>query len=331
MSDPVPIELTTPRYKRYGLEWWHVPVFLLIPVQVFLYAVVQSRPGLVGVLCWYLGSDPLLWTGFAIFWAMIGLIVSNYRRPFRTPWRIATFAGLAVLGLAPSVYRTYPSSYDGSPSTVDFRLPLKGPITVGWGGSTPDVNYHVSEPAQRWAYDLLVTREGMSYTGEGKSLNDYSIYDQPIFASADGEVVRVLDEDPDMPIGQLGGGTDAGGNQVVLKVAEGQFLFLCHMKPGSIRVKAGDRVRQGDELGRVGNSGNTSEPHLHIHLQDTDDLIVGEGIPLPFSSYRDQTRTIHQRQIPTGGFGFRGFTGQIVEDIGPPQAGVHGSEADAER
>lgn len=315
MSDPVPIELTTPRHRRYRLEWWHVPVFLLIPSQILLFAVVWSRPGRVGVLCWRLGSDPLLWTGFAIFWALIGLIVSNYRRPFRTRWRLAAFAGLAFLALAPLAY---PSSHDGTPSAVDFRLPLDGPITVGWGGATPDVNYHASEPSQRWAYDLLVTRDGNSSSGDGTKLTDYYIYDMPILAPADGVVIRAFDSDPDMPIGVLGGGTDAGGNQVVLKVAEREFFFLCHMKPGSIRVKQGDPVRRGDEIGRVGNSGNTSEPHLHIHLQDTIKLIDGEGIPLPFSDYRDvRTGKLHSREIPTGGIGLTGFTGQIVEHVEP--------------
>lgn len=329
MADPVPIELTVPRRKRYGLEWWHVPVFLLVPLQIFLFIVPRTRPGLVGVVCWYLGGDPILWTGFAIFWTLIGLIVCNYRRPFRTPWRIAAFSFLTFLAVAPFAYRTYPSSHDGRPSTVAFRLPLDGPIRVGWGGATPDVNYHVKAPSQRWAYDLLVTDGGKSHRGEGDALTDYYVYDRSILAPADGQVVRVFDRDPDMPIGQLGGGTDAGGNQVVIKVAEGQFLFLCHLKPGSIRVKAGERVARGDEIGRVGNSGNTSEPHLHIHLQDTAELIVGEGIPLEFSDYRDQTGARHDRGIPTGGFGLSGFRGQIVEHLGgtpePPDQGPPGA------
>jgi murein DD-endopeptidase MepM/ murein hydrolase activator NlpD len=73
------------------------------------------------------------------------------------------------------------------------------------------------------------------------------------------------------------------------------------MKPKSILVKKGDVVEQGQEIGRVGNSGNTSEPHLHIHLQDNTELSFGEGIPLYFSNYYKNNQLI-ERGMPQGGF-----------------------------
>src|SRR5262249_15220828 len=154
----------------------------------------------------------------------------------------------------------YPSSHDGRPSRVAFRLPVDGPVTVGWGGATPSVNYHVVAPDQRWAYDLLVTRGGSTHKGDGGLLTDYHAYGRPGLAPARGTVVEAFDGDPDMPPQTLGGGTTASGNHVAIQVAPGEFVWLCHLLPGSVRVKKGDRVEPGQPVGRVGNSGNTSEP-----------------------------------------------------------------------
>jgi hypothetical protein len=109
-----------------------------------------------------------------------------------------------------------------------------------------------------------------------------------------------------------------GGNQVVLEVAPNQFLFLCHLQPGSITVKKGDRVTKGQVVGRVGNSGNTSEPHLHIHLQHGSDPDFAEGIPLYFHDYRVGDLFV-ERGMPTGRATGDRWTGQVVEHAGQPQ------------
>jgi murein DD-endopeptidase MepM/ murein hydrolase activator NlpD len=83
-------------------------------------------------------------------------------------------------------------------------------------------------------------------------------------------------------------------------------------------VKAGDKVRPGQVIGRAGNSGNTSEPHVHVHLQDTDHLVAGEGIPMPFRGYRILPGIeVVESGIPTGGFGGEGFGGQVVKQVRP--------------
>ena len=195
-------------------------------------------------------------------------------------------------------------------SAVRFRLPLDGPVTVGWGGARPNVNHHVVAPDQRWAYDLAVTKAGMSFHGTGQSLRDFYSYGLPVLAPAEGIVYATSDGDPDMPIGALGGGKDARGNQVILNVAPAQFLFLCHLQPGSIAVKKGDHAVAGQTLGRVGNSGNTTEPHVHVHLQDGPLLHLAEGIPLYLDAYRVGDQFV-EHGIPTGG-----VRRQIVEHVG---------------
>lgn len=220
-----------------------------------------------------------------------------------------------ALAASPMAFRVYPSSYDDHPSSVQFRLPLDGPVTVAWGGATPDVNYHVMAPDQRWAYDLVVMKEGSTHRGEGKECEDFYCYGLPIVSPAGAMIHAVSDGDPDMPIGVLGGGTTPGGNHVVLKVTEDQYLFICHMQPGSITVKPGDLVNPGQVLGWVGNSGNTSEPHIHIHLQHGSLPTAAEGIPFYFYHYRCDEQILDYG-IPTGGFADGKWAGQMVEHVG---------------
>jgi hypothetical protein len=267
------------------------------------------------MVCWYIGGDPAIWWGLALVLLAYALIRSTRRRPFWDRRRAGGFAMIAVTALAPPTYRSYPSSHAGSPSRVRFRLPMDGPVAVGWGGDAPDVNYHVVAPDQRWAYDLLAAVDGSTHRGDGRRCADYYIYDRPVLAPADGTVRAAFDGDPDMPVGELGGGTDPGGNHVVLDVAPGEFLYLCHLKPGSLRVKEGDAVARGQEIARVGNSGNTSEPHLHVHLQDSPEPAFAEGIPLYFHGYRSGGRLV-DRGMPRGGFAGDEMAGEVVEHAG---------------
>jgi murein DD-endopeptidase MepM/ murein hydrolase activator NlpD len=247
----------------------------------------------------------------------VAALWSLFRRPFWNRWRLLGLVLILGVALFPVAFRAYPSSHAGEVSEVPFRLPLAGPILVGWGGDTLGENYHVRYPDQRWAYDLLVAKDGKTHRGDGTNYEDYYCYGLPVLAPADGEVVAVLDGMRDTPLHSPGVVLPAGGNQIVLRVDPGQYLFLCHLQRGSIQVKEKDKVTKGQKLSIVGNTGNTSEPHLHIHLQDSADLNFGEGIPLYFHGYR-VNGTLVERGMPTGGASlFDGFTGQTVEHAGP--------------
>lgn len=167
---------------------------------------------------------------------------------------------------------------------ASLRLPFEGEWFVVWGGRTLEKNYHAADRAQRFAADLLIYRNGSSHGGEPQVLESYYCWDLPILAPADGTVHSVVNDLPDNPIGI----TDARhptGNHVVLDLGESEFAFLGHMRERSISVQSGDRVIAGQEIGRCGNSGNTSEPHLHVHLQTTPNLSDGEGLPAFFNGY----------------------------------------------
>lgn len=297
--------------KKIESWMWGVPV--LIVLTLIFYFTQQMRPGILGVVIYY--AAPPLVGFFSIIFFVWGLIRSLTRRPFFTRWRLLGFASLILLCFTNLIYGTYPSSFDDKPSKVSFRLPLDETITVFWGGAEEKNNYHALYPDQRWAYDLVVTKEDRTFKGDSLKLESYYIYGLPVLAPADGKVVAVFDRDPDMQIGELGGGTDAGGNQIVLQVAPGEFLFICHLQPKSIKVKAGDSVLQGQPVALVGNSGNTSQPHIHLHLQSTKELGLGEGIPLPFSHYLLGNKFV-ERGIPLGGFNDGGeFIGQVVKHV----------------
>jgi hypothetical protein len=244
-----------------------------------------------------------------------GLVRSIRRRPFFSRWRVVGFVDLVVLIVFPFVVQSfsvfflpYPSSHNSSPSQVRFRLPLDGPVTVAWGGERPIVNYHAVFPDQCRAFDLEVTVDGKAFREDGKVLEDYYCFGLPVLAPADGTVRSVVDGNANMAVGELGG-RPTGGNQLVIEVAPREFLFLCHLQPGSISVKPADRVGIGQVVGRVGNSGNTSRPHLHIHLQDLPNDDEGEGVPLYFHHYRVGNKLI-ERGMPNGG-----FNPQVVEHV----------------
>ena len=81
-----------------------------------------------------------------------------------------------------------------------------------------------------------------------------------------------------------------GGNHVILNIGEGVYAFYAHLQPGSIKVKVGDNVRRGQALGLVGNSGNSTEPHLHFHLSDANSPLGGEGVPYAYAAFEVEGR-----------------------------------------
>ena len=297
--------------QKTKIDWWIYSVPILLLITTLLYLKVQSRPGFSGVLIFYFA--PFAISFLSVIFIIIGIIRSLKKRPFFTRWRTIGFSLLILLCFSGTIYNSYPSSYDEKPSKVKFRLPLDTIITVAWGGATEKINYHKIAPEQCWAYDLLVVHNKKSYTGDSSKIENYYCYGLPIISPTNGKVVNVVNNNPDELIGALGGGESPEGNFITIEVAKKEFLFICHMKPNSIKVKIGDTVSQGQLLGQVGNSGNTSEPHIHIHLQDRNDAI-GEGIPLYFHNYIVDGKLI-EKGIPIGGFDDEGnFIGQTVQN-----------------
>ena len=182
---------------------------------------------------------------------------------------------------------------------TELHLPFEGQWYVYWGGRTIDQNYHAADRAQRFALDLVVRKSETTFEGEPTDLENYFCWDKPILAPAAGAVVTAVSDLPDQAIGSSDPAHPAG-NHVVLDFGNGEFGFLAHMRSGSLKVKAGDKVEAGQEVGRCGNSGNTSEPHLHFHLQTTPNLAEGEGLPARFVDYTADGKSVESGEPEQG-------------------------------
>lgn len=293
-----------------AISWWLVALFLLAS-QTVLYLALQLRPGKLAFIPYIVGPKLLLAaSGLCLLFTLFTVARNRSLNWFRE-WRLwTTLAALSCVALLSLfAYEVYPSSYDGKPSKICFRLPLEGDVAVVHGGPTLEVNYHAASPAQRYAYDLGIAREGKTYRGEGYVVWDYYVYGQPVLAPADGLVVHTSDGDPDQSPSEEGWlpYKSVGGNYIVIEVGKREYLYLGHLQPGTISVKPGDRVATGKALAHAGNSGRSGAPHLHMHLQDSPEFNGGEGIPLEFCNYmaydlggEPESAELVERGMPTG-------------------------------
>jgi hypothetical protein len=148
--------------------------------------------------------------------------------------------------------------------------------------------------AQRYAIDWVKVRSvgGKITTCSGdESVNtSYFCYNASVYAVAPGKIVAVLDGIPEnVPhAGKLAIGLNAhnvAGNHVVEDLGGGRYALYAHLRPGSLTVKAGDRISAGQVLGKVGNSGNSTEPHLHMHIVDGPSFLAANGLPYEFTRF----------------------------------------------
>jgi hypothetical protein len=135
---------------------------------------------------------------------------------------------------------------------------------------------------------MMLDEQHRAWIGDPHQLSSYLSYGQPLIAAATGKVVEARDGFPDQsppdnptppPL------ADLPGNHVTLRVGPERYLLYAHMKPGSVRVRVGERVRRGQLLGDLGNSGNSATPHLHLQVQTTQSF-VSDGLPFVFNRFR---------------------------------------------
>ena len=171
-----------------------------------------------------------------------------------------------------------------SRNVTPMRLPFEGAWYVFWGGATKEQNYHVETPNQRYACDfVIVDAIGRSYSGDGKTNDQYYCFGRRVLAPADGVVTEVIRGVRDNQPGSMNP-YSALGNAVIIKHSESEFSVLAHFKQGTLTVNRGDKVTRGQLLGLCGNSGNSSEAHLHFHLQNSEIIQDAQGIPCLFDT-----------------------------------------------
>jgi murein DD-endopeptidase len=154
--------------------------------------------------------------------------------------------------------------------------------------------------AQRYAIDWvryrLINGTATTWSGPEDRNSSYFCYNAPIYSVGDGTVVEATDGLPEntphsgkyaVDINFL----NAGGNHVVVHIGNNLYVFYAHMRPGSLEVKLGERVKAGQVLGRVGNSGSSTEPHLHMHIVDHPSFLAGNGVPYEIASFKASNST----------------------------------------
>lgn len=143
--------------------------------------------------------------------------------------------------------------------------------------------------AQRFAVDWeQLDAQGRIYAGAQSDPASYAIYGRDVLAVADAPVVAVIDGLPDQPPGKMPADIaieEADGNSIVLDLGGGRYALYAHLRAGSITVKAGDRVKRGQTIARVGNSGNTLAPHLHFHVMDSPLPLASSGLPYAIDAF----------------------------------------------
>ena len=165
-----------------------------------------------------------------------------------------------------------------------LRLPFDGSWLVAWGGDTKELNQHHDTPNQRFAFDFLgADRFGRTHNPNPTSNEDYFAFGREILAPADGVVTDVIEGVRDNAPESMNP-YSALGNAVFIRHRTHEVSVLAHFKRASIKVRPGEKVKKGQVLGLCGNSGNSSEPHLHYHLQNTEIIQDATGIKCFFQN-----------------------------------------------
>ncbi len=150
---------------------------------------------------------------------------------------------------------------------------------------------------------MKIGSDGKSFRSDGSFPADYFAYGEPVYAVADGKVIAVEGEIPDTEMPKPGelcnefarrvlgamwdedpSGRIAGGNFVVIEHSGGEYSNYVHLGPGSVNVKIDELIQQGQQIGRVGISGDGFEPHMHFSVSDTPEMNYGHGLPVTFTN-----------------------------------------------
>jgi murein DD-endopeptidase MepM/ murein hydrolase activator NlpD len=260
---------------------------------------VVAAAGYMGFLSYVARWDfistylPLFWWALIAMGALAGLVAMRGR----TATEGAKVRDLLVATIEPAIavaLFAYAASAMLHPPATEAGFPLTGGrFLVVHGGSNPMLNYHNGQSrAQRYAVDIVAIDDfGRRAAGiDPADLNLYVSDGAPVRSPCAGEVKAAVDGIPDNAIGVTNTEVPAG-NHVIVACGDIE-VELAHLKQGTIAVIAGQRVSFGRTLGQAGNSGNSSEPHLHIHAVRAG---TDEGVPLTFGGVFPVRNTVIAR------------------------------------
>jgi murein DD-endopeptidase MepM/ murein hydrolase activator NlpD len=150
------------------------------------------------------------------------------------------------------------------------------------------------DPSEQFAIDWIkIDGQERAFRTDGKKPEDWLCYGVEVLAVADGTVVEAMRDLPDQPPGVAPTNLtipEIAGNHVILDLRKGRYAMYAHLAPGSVAVHVGDRVRAGDKLGLLGNTGNTTGPHLHFQISDRPSTLDTTSLPFVFAAMQLETR-----------------------------------------
>nr|WP_242540666.1 M23 family metallopeptidase [Staphylococcus warneri] len=172
-------------------------------------------------------------------------------------------------------------------TTLTYQFPFNDEWFVYWGGDNELFNYHYPIETQRYAYDFIKINKdsGMSYFEDGMRCKHYYAYNTPVYAQLNGVVVDIENNIKDNRIGQTNQRQPLG-NYVMIKHSTNEFSLIGHLKQHSIKVNIGDEITDNVMIGLCGNSGNSSEPHIHFQVSNQPSLLEGQSLKVNFENNR---------------------------------------------
>lgn len=157
---------------------------------------------------------------------------------------------------------------------------------------------------QRYAFDAVIYENGNFFSGDGSKNEDHYCFGKNLFAPAGGVIIEMENSIADNTVVGVEpeglGESTAAGNYIMIDHLNGEVSLMAHFKQGTIIVNVGDTVVQGQEVGKAGNSGNSTAPHLHYHIQNGPGLLDGFGLPAMFNNYYADGVLV-ERGIPVQG------------------------------
>ncbi|MEK4628600.1 MAG: M23 family metallopeptidase [Solibacillus sp.] len=185
-----------------------------------------------------------------------------------------------IQGLYLKPYVTYPES-DQRLTVNQYRMPICDEWVVFWGGTNEFYNYHYAYEHMRYAYDLVRVKDGSTYQHNPLRNENYYAFGADVIAPCSGQIVTVVNDLLDNVPGEMDE-ENAAGNYVVIAHEHEEYSMIAHLKQHSICVKTGDFVNVGQIIGRCGNSGNSSEAHIHFQVMDSPQLAQAKSIRIQF-------------------------------------------------
>jgi Peptidase family M23 len=191
--------------------------------------------------------------------------------------------------------------------------PLRGPGWVVANGCCSEFTAHrgtvlpvngAPHVAERFAIDFVqIDPLGRLFEGPLDQLSSYPYFGDEVHSATAGKVVGVVDGIPNTPAGAFPPAITAekaGGNHVVVAFGGGHYAFYAHLQPGTVQVKVGQKVKVGQTLGLLGNSGNSNAPHLHFHVMDSPHPLASNGMPYRFSNFTVEGKLTNLEGIEKG-------------------------------